>query len=93
VDLVGGKKDPFEIAMIIFAFIFMFSLIIAIVFECWIFYESYAHADKIECAWYGCIYTTTVRETQINTTIESHSISSRNCFENGAQVNCSEVAG
>lgn len=84
-------KDPFERAMIIiFVSICMLILIAATVFEGWILYQSYAHADEIECAWYGCTYTTTVRSTEAATTT-TYITSTRTCFENGVQVNCSAL--
>lgn len=56
-------------------------LFIGIMFECGLILYSYINADKVECNWLWCTFTT----QKSNYTEE--------CYTNGMQVNCSEIRG
>ena len=89
---VGGD-DPLNGVVVFLVFIFFLALVGALVFECWVLYESYRHADSIECAWYGCTYVTTRRSSEVVTDVVESRVSSRSCFLNGVAVNCSVFDG
>ena len=46
---------------------------------------SFIFADKIECNWLWCTFTTTRTEGS------SHLVSSQDCYQNGQPINCSLI--
>jgi hypothetical protein len=56
-------------------------LIIATLIEIGVIVYMYLNSDMIECNWLFCTFTTTRRNTTIY----------KSCYENGIQINCSDI--
>jgi hypothetical protein len=57
-------------------------LIGACVSELMFLSNLYAKADKVQCDFFGCTFTTQIKNTTV----------SKQCFENGQQINCSSLS-
>jgi len=66
----------------------LFSVFIVLAFfELFIVYNLYLNADKVECNGILCKFTSIEGTKDINVTKNI----SRICYENGKQINCSEI--
>jgi len=61
-------------------FIFLLLIVIGVLLESYILYKSYMDADKVNCNFIWCEFTTTRQAQIIN----------RYCSENGKEINCSD---
>jgi hypothetical protein len=72
---VNGEK----LFLILIAFCFIL-IVIGITFEAIVLGYSYLAADKVECNWIFCTFTT----------MRSNYTITEDCFQNGMRINCSE---
>lgn len=79
------EDDDMSGAFLIAFVVLLVVVLISIIAEVGILGYAYFSADKVECNWGWCTFTT-VRQN-------STSIVSRDCFENGVRIDCDDFVG
>ena len=74
--------------------IFLIILIIGSIFEIGILVFAYVNTDEVECNLLWCTFTSSdsYKSHESYKITSSNTISNRECFVNGEEINCSEIA-